>query len=65
MKWTGPQIIKQLPDISVFCSGIGTSGKTISVNVTRSRANFIYLGSMTGTGLYLKQERQRSLTTVG
>ncbi|KAJ7470928.1 tryptophan synthase beta subunit-like PLP-dependent enzyme [Mycena latifolia] len=26
MRWTGPQIIKQLPNISVFAASIGTSG---------------------------------------
>ncbi|GME54370.1 Rhodanese-like protein [Neofusicoccum parvum] len=25
-KWTGPQILKQLPNISVLCAGMGTSG---------------------------------------
>ncbi|KAL1636997.1 hypothetical protein SLS58_009523 [Diplodia intermedia] len=25
-KWTGPQILKQLPHISVLCAGMGTSG---------------------------------------
>ncbi|KKY13386.1 putative cysteine synthase [Diplodia seriata] len=25
-KWTGPQILKQLPQISVLCAGMGTSG---------------------------------------
>ncbi|KAJ9217559.1 hypothetical protein DTO166G4_741 [Paecilomyces variotii] len=25
-RWTGPQIIKQLPQINVFCTGMGTSG---------------------------------------
>ena len=25
-KWTGPQILKQLPDLNVMCAGVGTSG---------------------------------------
>lgn len=25
-KWTGPQILRQLPDINVVCCGVGTSG---------------------------------------
>lgn len=25
-KWTGPQILKQLPDLCVMCAGVGTSG---------------------------------------
>ncbi|KAL1998574.1 hypothetical protein VTN02DRAFT_5952 [Thermoascus thermophilus] len=25
-RWTGPQILKQLPHINVFCTGMGTSG---------------------------------------
>ncbi|KAG8927949.1 hypothetical protein FRC02_007568 [Tulasnella sp. 418] len=39
MRWTGPQIIQQLPDISALACAVGTSG------------------SMTGTGLYLKQQK--------
>ncbi|KAJ5175338.1 uncharacterized protein N7482_001215 [Penicillium canariense] len=26
MRWTGPQIFKQLPEINVLCAGMGTSG---------------------------------------
>ncbi|KAJ5473697.1 hypothetical protein N7475_003263 [Penicillium sp. IBT 31633x] len=26
MRWTGPQILKQLPEINVLCAGMGTSG---------------------------------------
>ncbi|UNI14203.1 hypothetical protein JDV02_000857 [Purpureocillium takamizusanense] len=26
VKWTGPQILKQLPEINVICAGMGTSG---------------------------------------
>lgn len=26
LKWTGPQILRQLPEISVICAGMGTSG---------------------------------------
>ena len=26
IKWTGPQILKQLPEITVICAGMGTSG---------------------------------------
>ncbi|GAD92327.1 cysteine synthase B, putative [Paecilomyces variotii No. 5] len=26
LRWTGPQIIQQLPQINVFCTGMGTSG---------------------------------------
>lgn len=26
MRWTGPQILKQLPKLSVFAASIGTSG---------------------------------------
>jgi cysteine synthase len=25
-KWTGSQILKQLPDLNVLCTGVGTSG---------------------------------------
>ncbi|KAJ6627672.1 tryptophan synthase beta subunit-like PLP-dependent enzyme [Mycena sp. CBHHK59/15] len=46
MRWTGPQIYKQLPSISVFAASIGTSG------------------TMTGTGLYLKEVKP-SVARVG
>jgi hypothetical protein len=26
IRWTGPQLLKQLPDISIFCSGMGSAG---------------------------------------
>lgn len=26
IRWTGPQILKQLPDINLICAGLGTSG---------------------------------------
>jgi cysteine synthase len=25
--WTGPQILKQLPEINVFCAAMGTTGR--------------------------------------
>ncbi|KAH8818582.1 tryptophan synthase beta subunit-like PLP-dependent enzyme [Flagelloscypha sp. PMI_526] len=37
MRWTGPQLMKQLPKLALFAATIGTSG------------------TMTGTGLYLKE----------
>ncbi|KAI3621449.1 cysteine synthase [Moniliophthora roreri] len=39
VRWTGPQILKQMPNLSVFAASIGTSG------------------TMTGTGLYLKDKK--------
>ncbi|KAI0385676.1 tryptophan synthase beta subunit-like PLP-dependent enzyme [Hypomontagnella monticulosa] len=26
MRWTGPQLLKQLPDIGIFCAGMGSAG---------------------------------------
>lgn len=26
VRWTGPQILKQLPEINLLCAGMGTSG---------------------------------------
>ncbi|KAL0069573.1 hypothetical protein AAF712_003231 [Marasmius tenuissimus] len=46
MRWTGPQILKQMPNLSVFAASIGTSG------------------TMTGTGLYLKQHKP-SIKRIG
>lgn len=27
MRWTGPQLLKQLPQINVFCAGMGSAGQ--------------------------------------
>lgn len=27
VRWTGPQILRQLPEISLICAGMGTSGQ--------------------------------------
>ncbi|GJE91549.1 cysteine synthase [Phanerochaete sordida] len=43
IRWTGPQIYNQLPEIKVFAASIGTSG------------------TMTGTGLYLKEAKPSCL----
>lgn len=26
IRWTGPQILEQLPEINLICAGMGTSG---------------------------------------
>ncbi|KAF7289344.1 Cysteine synthase B [Mycena indigotica] len=31
IRWTGPQLLKQLPDVSVFASGLGTAGTITGV----------------------------------
>lgn len=30
MRWTGPQILEQLPEINLICAGMGTSGMRIA-----------------------------------
>ena len=27
IRWTGPQILRQLPEIDLLCAGMGTSGE--------------------------------------
>jgi cysteine synthase len=29
VKWTGPQILQQLPEINIICAGMGTSGESM------------------------------------
>lgn len=30
MRWTGPQLLEQLPQINIFCMGMGSAGQYIS-----------------------------------
>ena len=63
MKWTGPQIIRQLPNIAIFCSGIGTSGMLLAnYNMTYFFNSQSSSGTMTGTGLYLKKAKPGTVT---
>ncbi|TQS37116.1 hypothetical protein Golomagni_02420 [Golovinomyces magnicellulatus] len=32
-RWTGPQLLKQLPNMNVFCAGLGTSGTMTGVGM--------------------------------
>ncbi|KAI3553351.1 cysteine synthase A [Colletotrichum abscissum] len=41
MRWTGPQILEQLPEISLICAGMGTSGT---------------LSTMSGLGSFFKEK---------
>lgn len=56
MRWTGPQIFKQLPQISLICAGMGTSGRK-DVNPVLSTTSNILLGTLTGLGTYFKQAK--------
>ncbi|ELR06325.1 hypothetical protein VC83_08575 [Pseudogymnoascus destructans] len=38
MKWTGPQIIAQLPQINVFCAGMGTAGTMTGIGTYLKQA---------------------------
>ncbi|GJC87789.1 putative siderophore biosynthesis protein SbnA [Colletotrichum liriopes] len=42
VRWTGPQIFKQLPQITLICAGMGTSGT---------------IGTLTGLGTYFKNAK--------
>ncbi|KAK1981815.1 cysteine synthase [Colletotrichum cereale] len=68
-QWTGPQIFKQLPQINIFCSTVGTGGGTSRmvfwIFAMHTLNRYIYLlGSITGTGVHLKS-RKSSVKVVG
>lgn len=63
----GPQLLKQLPNISVFCAGMGTAG-TYTLRSRSSNNSWAdglpSKGTMTGIGQYLKQNKD-SIIRVG
>ncbi|QRV99658.1 cysteine synthase [Ceratobasidium sp. AG-Ba] len=48
-RWTGPQILAQLPDISVFAAALGTSGTMTGTGayLKRNRPNLVNVGVFT------------------
>ena len=58
-RWTGPQILDQLPEIDIFCAGMGTAG----IHQYYCFSSKLYIaadadsGTMTGVGKFLKQEK--------
>ncbi|KAF8168670.1 tryptophan synthase beta subunit-like PLP-dependent enzyme [Mycena galopus ATCC 62051] len=52
IRWTGPQLHKQLPDMSVFAAGLGTSGTITGVGTYLKSVNpgIINLGVFTAPG---------------
>lgn len=51
-KWTGPQILKQLPQISVLCAGMGTSGTMTGLGTyfKDNKASVVRVGVCTAAG---------------
>jgi|SRR5688572_3793917 cysteine synthase len=56
-RWTGPQILRQLPEIKIICAGMGTSGVSYATSGHQcpgSKADLQSIGTMTGLGTYFK-----------
>ncbi|KUJ13622.1 putative cysteine synthase B [Mollisia scopiformis] len=51
-KWTGPQILKQLPDLSVLCTGVGTSGTMTGIGtyLGDEKPSVVRVGVFTAAG---------------
>jgi cysteine synthase len=60
--WTGPQILKQLPGISLFSTTVGTGGQCNVVtslqipNIQPADLSRVNIGCITGTGVALKSQ---------
>lgn len=53
IRWTGPQILRQIPEINVLSVGMGTSGTvSTSINKHSSRQIDIAHDKVTGLGQY-------------
>ncbi|KAF2092061.1 tryptophan synthase beta subunit-like PLP-dependent enzyme [Saccharata proteae CBS 121410] len=51
-RWTGPQILKQLPEINVLCAGMGTSGTMTGLGTffNEAKPSVIKVGVCTAAG---------------
>lgn len=52
IRWTGPQILKQLPEISLICAGLGTSGTMTGLGTffKETKPSVFRLGVVTAAG---------------
>ncbi|KAJ6789165.1 hypothetical protein PWT90_03289 [Aphanocladium album] len=52
VRWTGPQIVKQLPEINLICAGMGTSGTMTGLGTyfKGAKPNVFRLGVCTAAG---------------
>ncbi|KYK60051.1 cysteine synthase K/M:Cysteine synthase B [Drechmeria coniospora] len=59
VKWTGPQILRQLPEINLICSGIGTSGTLTGLGsfFKEAKPSVFRLGVCTTPGNYVPGPR--------
>ncbi|KAF2257921.1 cysteine synthase B [Lojkania enalia] len=62
-KWTGPQILKQLPDINVLCCGVGTSGTMTGIGhyLYKHKPSVVRVGVFTAEGDRVPGPRPHSL----
>ncbi|KAF2674408.1 cysteine synthase-like protein B [Microthyrium microscopicum] len=51
-KWTGPQILQQLPDLNVLCCGVGTSGTMTGIGkfLGEQKPSVVRVGVFTAPG---------------
>lgn len=63
VSWTGPQILKQLPEINVLCAGMGTSGTMTGLGTyfKRSKPSVLMLGVCTAPGDRVPGPRSHAL----
>jgi cysteine synthase/rhodanese-related sulfurtransferase len=64
-KWTGPQIMKQLPEITVMCTGMGTSGTMTGIGTffKRNKPSVKTVAVCTAAGQRVPGPRSRALMT--
>ncbi|KAL2365438.1 hypothetical protein RJZ56_001682 [Blastomyces dermatitidis] len=63
VRWTGPQILKQLPEIKVICAGMGTSGTMTGIGtyLKQAKPSVFRLGVCTAPGDRVPGPRSHSL----
>ncbi|KAI5803073.1 tryptophan synthase beta subunit-like PLP-dependent enzyme [Geopyxis carbonaria] len=63
IKWTGPQIVRQLPDINVFATGLGTAGTMTGIGtyLKKEKPSVYVVGVCTAPGDRVPGPRSYSL----
>lgn len=60
IRWTGPQIWQQLPEINILCMSMGTAGQSAICCchvLISQKLSIRHAGCITGTGMYLKSQK--------